>query len=829
MRKTVISFISLAAAALALLSCAKEASIKDSIKVPKGITVNVIAEDASTRTAVEDGEIPVVKWLDTDKINLFEIVDDEIKGRAESAGAYILDGKADFSTTLGWEASGTSYKYLAVYPSSCVSETSAHYYVYLPEEQYLNGNNFSDNSDILISTVYDHGASRVEDGQPLMFSFYRLGTVVRLNLIGLAAGEKINKIIFSGPDGLTGFVDLDPLTGTIDPTSQYLISNSITLHLDEYESSGSGDPIWFRVLPVRNWGAGEEICVEVWTDKDIYKKEITLTSNLEFPDGGLTKLGVDISSSALPPVAVPCLWDFESGTADYWTFIDNDGDGNNWSVWSSQASNVHSGDYCLVSESYINDFGALTPDNWAFTPKIQLTEGNYLSFWVAAQDLNYPSEHYAVYIAKGSPAGEITELIPETEYPGGDYVETGDDGYQHHIIQIPAEFDNEIVCIGFRHFNCTDWFRFNVDDVSVTEENPYVPPTASYEDFLGYWATSTEEVFSITEKEDGVSYNVSGFRDQDYPVEALFEGNTLVIYDQVVYSDGSNEVALQGLYPSDGYLNWYDYPVGEDRILIVAVYDEEQDVLNIMPKNSYTHFIWLNYIDQQFDSYGTYATLPDVLYPYVPESTIEHFRDGFENGLDGWTLFDADGDGHNWELLETSQYSHSGNYCLEGDSYISGTGALDPDNYAYTPAITLTSNNYLRFWVLSYSGSWPEHFGVFITTSAPAASIDDCEQIYDGTSGDGEYEKVEVAIPSAYDGQTVYICFRHFDSSDNWRFFLDDILVFESLDDPSGSPAPAPKVAPKSFGGKYSLPIMRKDRRPVRKGIPVPGLTEIKK
>ena len=158
MRKTFISFISLAAAALALLSCAKEASIGDSIKAPKGITVNVIAEDASTRTAVEDGEIPVVKWLDTDRISLIEIVNDEIKGVAESSDAYIQDGKADFSTTLGWEASGTSYKYTAVYPSSCVSENDGNYYVYSPAEQHLNGNNFSEDSDIL----FQYRTSRTE-------------------------------------------------------------------------------------------------------------------------------------------------------------------------------------------------------------------------------------------------------------------------------------------------------------------------------------------------------------------------------------------------------------------------------------------------------------------------------------------------------------------------------------------------------------------------------------------------------------------------------------------------------------------------------------------
>ena len=819
MRKTVSLFISLAAVAMALLSCDKEVGQKDNvINATKGITVNVIADNAATKTAVVDGEIPTVKWLDSDKISLIEIVDDEIKGIAESAGANITDGKADFSTTLGWEASGTSYKYSAVYPAGSAYESNGKYYIYLPEEQHLNGNNFSDDSDVLISTVYDHGASRVEDGQPLMFTFSRLGTVVRLNLIGLAAGEKINKIVFTGPDAISFALEYDPITGFIDPESAFYLNNSITLYLDDYASSGSGDPIWFRVLPKRDWGAGEECSIEVRTDKETYKKEFTLTSALKFPDGGLTKLGVDISSSAVPPVAVPCLWDFESG-ADFWTFIDSDGDGNIWELSGSTGTSTNSGDYILRSESYINDYGALTPDNWAFTPKIQLTEGNYLSFWVTAQDLNWAAEHYAVYIAKGSPWGELTELVPETEYPGGDYVETGENGYQHHVVQIPAEFDNEIVCIGFRHFNCTDCFWLNIDDVSVTEENPYTPPAASFEDYLGYWATSSEEVFSVTEKENGVSYFVSGFKGQEYPVEAVFEGNTLVIYEQVVYSSGSDEIALQGLYPSDGYLYWYGYPVGADRRLLVAVYDQDQDVLNILPKNSFTYHIWTNYVDQTYSSYGTYAELPDVLYPYVPEPITVLFSDGFEDGLDGWTLFDADGDGNNWQLYNTSQYAHSGEYCLEGDSYLNG--ALDPDNYAYTPAITLTSNNYLRYWVSSYSDSWPEHYSVYITTSAPAASIDNCELLFDGSAGNTDYEKVEVAIPSAYDGKTVYICFRHFNSSNNWRFFVDDISVVEKLDDSSASPAPAPKFTPKSFSGKYSLPIMRKDRRPAKVGIPI--------
>ena len=533
-------------------------------------------------------------------------------------------------------------------------------------------------------------------------------------------------------------------------------------------------------------------------------------------------MGVDISSSAIPPVAVPCLWDFDSGDAEFWTFIDNDGDGYNWFVSDNSGTHTYSGEYALTSASFINNVGALTPDDWAFTPKIQLTEGNYLSFWVAAQDLNWAAEHYAVYIAKGYPTGDLTELIDETEYPGGDYVEIGPDGYQHHIIQIPAEFDNEVVCIGFRHFNCTDMFRLDIDDVSVTEENPYTPPTANYEDYLGYWATSTEEVYTISEKENGVSYTVSGFKGQEYPVEAVFEDHLLVIYDQVVHTDGSDEIALQGLVPFNSSTYIYGYPVGENRKLLAAVYDDEQDVLTILPKSSYSYYVWLNYVDQVYTSYGVYDEFPDVLVPYVPDNSTVLFREDFEDGLSAWTLFDADGDGYNWELCNSTPdgYTHTGDYCLQGFSY--KNGALDPDNYAYTPAITLTSNNYLRYWVRARSNSWPEHYGIYITTSAPAASIDACELLVDKSTESDDYLRYEVAIPSSYDGKTVYILFRHFDSKDNYFLYIDDVSVVEKqVDDSSSSPSPAPKKLLHA-AGKFDGPEMRKDQRPSKEaGIPI--------
>ena len=62
----------------------------------------------------------------------------------------------------------------------------------------------------------------------------------------------------------------------------------------------------------------------------------------------------------------------------------------------------------------------------------------------------------------------------EQEYPNGTPVETGDDGYQHFIVTIPSSFDNQTVYIGFRHFNCTDQFYLNIDDVIISDGSPVI-------------------------------------------------------------------------------------------------------------------------------------------------------------------------------------------------------------------------------------------------------------------------------------------------------------------------------------------------------------------
>lgn len=507
----------------------------------------------------------------------------------------------------------------------------------------------------------------------------------------------------------------------------------------------------------------------------------------------------EILSAPVEPFDVPVLWDFET-EIEGWTFVDADGDGYNW---QQRTAKTVSGSYALISESYNNDAqSALTPDNWAFTPPVLLTQGNYLSFWVRGQDASYANETYAVYIAKGSPEGETTVLVPESTFPNGEYVELASDGYyQHCVVQIPAEFDNEVVCIGFRHFNCTDMFWLDIDDVSITEENPYTPPTATYEDYLGEWAAGTK-VYTISQKVAGESYSIEGIIGQEYPVEAVFENHHLVLYEQVVNTDGENELILQG---SNGYVP--SYPT-TSKAIFSALYDEEQNAIAVTPTGDFVMFIWMNYASQTYVSYGAYGSLPEELVPYVPveDPNTYIYLDDFENGFDAWTLFDVDGDGYNWYTGSFSGNDpHSGSYGFISRSWYSS--ALTPDNYAFTPAIQITANNYLSFWVTANQDYCEEHYAVYITTDAPTAdNLGACavlieEREYpEGTPAESlsnGFQHFIVPIPATYEGQTVYIGFRHFNCSDCDYLMLDDVAVIEGEPVLLGAPAAAPAKAPK--------------------------------
>ena len=157
------------------------------------------------------------------------------------------------------------------------------------------------------------------------------------------------------------------------------------------------------------------------------------------------------------------LWDFEDNEqlSDF-TFVDADGDGRGW-TWGNSQMKAHSGSGVMYSASYDNSAGALTPDNWIITPKVKL--GGQVSFWACSQEThaNYANEKFQVYVYEGDEWTSTDDFVAISDI----YTTTVD--YQQIVADL-SEYEG-YGYIAIRHFNCTDQFWLNIDDLEVTVPN----------------------------------------------------------------------------------------------------------------------------------------------------------------------------------------------------------------------------------------------------------------------------------------------------------------------------------------------------------------------
>ena len=161
---------------------------------------------------------------------------------------------------------------------------------------------------------------------------------------------------------------------------------------------------------------------------------------------------------------------FESSTLSGWTLIDNDGDGFNWrsSIGVLSESNGHNSTGFAFSQSYDNTSGPLTPDNWLVSPAMTLVGTNSsLSFWVCGQDALYAAEHYAVYVSTTTPTIAAFGTTPLFEETIGQTSTRDQSSWVQHTVDLSA-YDGQTIYIAFRHFNVTDQYFLDLDDIEVT-------------------------------------------------------------------------------------------------------------------------------------------------------------------------------------------------------------------------------------------------------------------------------------------------------------------------------------------------------------------------
>jgi hypothetical protein len=164
----------------------------------------------------------------------------------------------------------------------------------------------------------------------------------------------------------------------------------------------------------------------------------------------------------------------------------------------------------------------------------------------------------------------------------------------------------------------------------------------------------------------------------------------------------------------------------------------------------------------------------------VAGGDVTIFEDGFENGLDNWTIYtqgeapNADG----WVTYDASGINgvtnHGGSYVVSAWSWASN--AYNADNWLVTPQIELQGN--LKFWETT-AGQWPDSYEVLLSTSDNSIS-DFTITLREMQQATGDWSEVVIDL-SSYAGQQGYIAIHHVSYDANY-LFIDDFGIYGTQD-----------------------------------------------
>ena len=406
---------------------------------------------------------------------------------------------------------------------------------------------------------------------------------------------------------------------------------------------------------------------------------------------------------------------FEEELGD-WTTIDADGDGQTWyGLTTAQgAFTPHDGEAFMTSASYQN--AALTPDNYLVSPKVKL--GGSITFWACAQDASWAAEHFGVAVSTtgNTDAADFTTIEEWTMTSAGTPASSRrkvQGTWGEYTVDLSAYAGQEGY-VAIRHFNCSDMFRLNVDDVTITmpgegEEQPW---------------TVVENATS------------------PYTIEGLDEDTKYEVAVQAVYADGESQWAtttfttlnnnpvpydiVADLTADGANLTWKgngeDYvvryrPVGEPMNMDVwnqvgsdvTATSEATEYSFDLSGYSGTGYVAIRHynISDMFNLCVDDITLTDATGAVV---VSEDFTSG-EMPAD-WDNLDYDGDGNVWGL---AQISEDGNYCAYSASFINNVGAVTPDNWLIIPNVELGGTLSFQAWGMDSSYA-DEVFAVFVST-----------------------------------------------------------------------------------------------------------------
>ena len=502
------------------------------------------------------------------------------------------------------------------------------------------------------------------------------------------------------------------------------------------------------------------------------------------------------------------VYDFDDSSLQGWTTIDADGDGYTWvssatpGVYHNSGIDLtgtgHNGSaHYVISASWANGLGqVLYPDNYLVSPQIAL--GGSISFWACAQDASYAADHFGVAVSTSSNTNPNTFItIQEWTMTAkgtssvmsfGRNGNTRDQGNWYQYTVDLSAYAGQSGYVAIRHFNCSDQFILNVDDVEIIASSIQIERESAIT-----WSNFLDKDMYLNNGDVNLTVALNS---GDSPAGTMVSFTNLNSAEQQLYPIA--DIALDG----SGYYAWDSFRKGDYQVTITKDgYETIIDNIGIWDATSLSYIMTeiVYNVSELYVSRTGWVKWNPQGDPSTPSSGgNDSFEFGFENDFEGWTTINNDGDSLNWvnsiNSVSASGYdytglAHGGNYFVYSQSYVDYVGAYNADNYLVSPQkYSITNSSTLSFWADNGSESYPDHFAIAIATAdTPGAS--DFVDVWSHSGAKSESKaatryagnryqnwRLHSVDLSSYAGQDVWIAFHHQDY-DMYEIWIDDVTL----------------------------------------------------
>ena len=318
MKKQIISWGMMLAAAFTLTNCAKEIDAPVQEPESNGYPFEIIASTADTKT-VNDGMS--TKWADGDKINLFHAVCDgeDYKINEEFTIKDVESG--NFAGNLCEELDPQKeYDWYAFYPytSQITSPKNEAGWAYIGHKNGITqAGGYGKTAHLASSNCPLYGVAKaVPAADTPSIEMQHLSSVVAINVINMTDEPlTVTSATLTANEPIVGSFYIDfSSTPTYTASGEQYVSNAATVNVTGGTALGKGDP-GVLYLVVKPFTAAKDS--KLYLSVNGYEKELTMQQDVTFTAGKIKTLNFKYDKAPTPHVT----WDlttasYESASAD---------------------------------------------------------------------------------------------------------------------------------------------------------------------------------------------------------------------------------------------------------------------------------------------------------------------------------------------------------------------------------------------------------------------------------------------------------------------------------------------------------------------------------